>query len=66
MTDVHIVDALIRETGRHLLSFLFNIQDEGKKAFNARRGDIVAIRALDQRFSFQVQNSNEARHYAVG
>jgi len=35
VSNVHIVNALIREAGGHLLSFLFNFKNQGKKAFDA-------------------------------
>jgi len=65
VTDVHIVNALISKAGCHLLSFLFNFENQGKKTFNTRGRDIVAVRALDQGLSFEVENGYEASHCAV-
>ena len=62
MSNMHVVDPLVRETGRHLLSILFDLQHERQESLNVRRRDIITIRALDQRFSFEVENSDEAGH----
>lgn len=48
MADVEVVDSLTRETRGDILPFLFLLEDEGQEAFDRRRGDVVAVRALDQ------------------
>jgi hypothetical protein len=61
---VHKIDTLTGETWGDLLAFLFRVQDERKETFDMRRGNVVTIRPLDQGFSFEVKDGNDARHYA--
>jgi hypothetical protein len=35
MADVHVVDALIRETRGYLLALLFDLENQRKKTFDA-------------------------------
>lgn len=66
MSDVHIVDALIAETRRHLLALLLNVQHQGQEALDVGCGDIVAIRALDERFALEIENRDETGHGRCG
>lgn len=43
MSNVHVVDALARETGRDLLALLFDFEDKREKTFDVRRWDIVLV-----------------------
>jgi len=43
MTDVHVINALARETGGELLTVFFDVEHEGQKLFYGRGIDIVPI-----------------------
>ena len=62
---MHVVDALVAETGRYLLAFLLNVQHQRQEAFDVRCGYIVAIRALDEGFALEIENRDEAGHGAA-
>jgi hypothetical protein len=65
MSNVHVVDALTRETRSDLLSFLLNIEDQRQKSLDIRWWYIVSIRSLDQRLAFEVKNRDQGRHESV-
>jgi hypothetical protein len=56
MADVHVVDALRRETRRHLLTLLLNIQYQWKKAFYGGSMYIIAVCSLNERLSLEVED----------
>jgi hypothetical protein len=41
--DVHVIDALRRETRGYLLAFLFDFEDKWEKSIDIGCGDIVAV-----------------------
>lgn len=65
MADVHEVDALVRETWGNLLPFLFYVENERQETFDVRCWYIVSVRALDERFSLEVEDGYEAGHITV-
>lgn len=62
MSDVHVVDALAGYTRSYLLPLLFDLEDKREKSFDIGWWNIVAVRALDKGFPFQIQDSDEAGH----
>jgi hypothetical protein len=46
--DVEIVDPLTGEARGDIVPLFFLLEDEGEEALDGRRGDVVAVRALDQ------------------
>ena len=62
MSDVHVVDALARETGSDLLPFLLDIENEREESLDVGWRYIVSVRPLDQWLAFEVQNSDQGRH----
>jgi len=65
MSNVHVVDALARETWGYLLSFLLYIENERQKSLDIRWWNIVSVRSLDQRLAFEVKNRDQGRHESV-
>lgn len=47
MSNMHVIDTLVRETRCHLLALFFDLEYERKKAFNVGRRDIVLVGALN-------------------
>ena len=43
MTDMQVIDPLTGETGRHLLTLLFEVENEWKESFDVGCGYIVAV-----------------------
>jgi hypothetical protein len=62
MADVHVVYALAGEAGGDLLALLLEVKDEGEEALDIGRGDVVAVRALDERLALEVEDSYKAGH----
>ena len=64
MSNVHKVDPLTRHAWCYglLTALLFDVEDEGEEAFDVRGGNIVSVRSLDQRFSFEVEDGDQAGH----
>jgi hypothetical protein len=54
VADVHVIYALTGETRGDLLALLLNVEDEGKETLDVGRGNIVAITALDERFTLEI------------
>lgn len=59
VTDVHVVDALGRETRCDLLALLFDIEDQRQKTFDCGGVDIIAVSALDEWLALEVEDGNE-------
>ena len=61
---MHKVDPLTRHAWCYglLTALLFDVEDEGEEAFDVRGGNIVSVRSLDQRFSFEVEDGDQAGH----
>jgi hypothetical protein len=54
MAYVHVVDALPRETRCNLLAFFLYIKYYWHELFNVPRGDIIFVRALNERFALEI------------
>lgn len=53
MADVKVVDAHAREARGHVRAVLLLLEDERQEALDRARGNIVAVRPLDQRLQAQ-------------
>lgn len=62
MADVHVVYALTGDTRGDLLTLLFDIKDEGEKAFNIGWGHIVSVGALDEGLSLEIEDGYQTSH----
>lgn len=60
---VHVIDALARQTRRHVLPFLLGIENERQELFDSTRRNVVAVRPLDERLS---PVSASTRRFAFG
>ena len=58
MADVHVVYALVGETGRDLLTFLFHFEAQWEKSFDVGSRNIVSVRTLDERFPLEIEDSD--------
>lgn len=62
MADVHVVDTLPGKARRDLLSLLLQVEYDGQETFDVGRGDIVAVRALDEGLALEVEDGDQAGH----
>jgi len=65
MPDVHVVDTLTGEAWGDLLAFLLYIKNEWKKSLDVGWWNVISVRSLNQRFSFEVENGDQRRHGSV-
>jgi hypothetical protein len=49
MPDVEVVDAAVGKAWRHVGALLLLLEYKRQEALDGRRGDVVPVRALDQR-----------------
>lgn len=52
VSDMEVVDSLTGEARGDIVTLFFLLEDEGEEALDGRRGDVVAVRALDQGLRF--------------
>lgn len=62
MSDVHKVDSLISEAGSDLLALLLEFEDKREEALYLSSRNIVSVRTLNKRLSFEVEDGYEAGH----
>jgi len=62
MADMHVVDALARETGCNLLPFILKLENKRHKALESGGGNIVPERALDERRALEVEDGDKTGH----
>ena len=56
MSDVHVVYALVRETGCELLAFLLHLEAQREKSFDEGGRDIVSVGTLDERLALEIED----------
>jgi hypothetical protein len=56
MADVHVVYALVGETGCDLLAFLLHLETEREESFDVGAWDIVSVGALDKRLALEIED----------
>jgi len=56
MADVHVVYALVGETGRELLTFLLHLEAQWEKSFDVGGWDIVSVGALDEGLALKIED----------
>jgi len=62
MADVHVVYALVGETGSDLLAFLLHLEAQWEESFDVGGWDIISVRALDERFPLEIEDGDQASH----
>ena len=62
MADVHVVHALIRETGSDLLAFLLHLEAQWEESFDVGGWNIISVRTLDERFPLEIEDGDQASH----
>ena len=58
MANVHVVYALVGETGCELLAFFLHLEAQWEESFDVGGWDIVSVRALDEGFPLEIENSD--------
>ena len=58
MANVHVVHGISGEARRHLLTLFFEFENYGQEPFDVGRGDIIAVGALDEWLSLEVEDGN--------
>lgn len=56
MANVHVVHALVGETGRELLTFLLHLEAQWEESFDICCRNIVSVRALNERFALEIED----------
>ena len=66
MSDVHVINALLRETRELLLPLLLHLEQMGQELVDIRWRHVVPVRPLDEGLALQVEDGDQAGHGGEG